>query len=161
MENLRLEAVKRGIASERLIFASRIQSNEDHLARLRLADLFLDTFYYNAHTTACDALWVGLPVLTCPGKNFASRVAGSLLSAVGLPELIAHSPAEYEALALRLACNPAWLASVKQKLTQHRRTFPLFDTKRFTRHIEAAYQTMWERYQRGEPPRSFAVDPIT
>lgn len=161
MENLCLAAIKRGIASDRLIFAPRTQSNEDHLARLRLADLFLDTFYYNAHSTACDALWAGLPVLTCPGQTFASRVAGSLLSAIGLPELIASSPAEYEELALKLAYNPAWLASVKQKLAQHRHTYPLFDTKRFTRHIEAAYQTMQESRRRGEPPKSFAVAPIT
>ena len=98
-QNLRAEADKRGISSERLIFAPRVASNEDHLARLRLGDLFLDTLYYNAHTTACDALWAGLPVVTHPGQTFASRVAGSLLNAVGLPELIVPSLEDYEALA--------------------------------------------------------------
>ncbi len=160
MANLRAEATKRGVSPERLIFAPRIPSNEGHLARVRLADLFLDTLYYNAHTTACDALWVGLPIITHPGQTFASRVAGSLLSAVGLPELITHSLAEYEALALKLARDPALLAAVKQKLARNRATYPLFNTERFTRHIEAAYTTMWERYQRGEPPQSFAVAPI-
>ncbi len=128
-------------------------SNEDHLARLRLRDLFLDTLYYNAHTTACDALWAGLPVVTHPGPTFASRVAGSLLNAVGLPELIAPSLEDYEALALKLAREPALLAAMRQKLARNRERYPLFDTKRFTRHIEAAYRTMWERAQRGEPPQ--------
>jgi protein O-GlcNAc transferase len=159
MQNLRAEADKRGVSPERLIFAPRVASNEDHLARVRLADLFLDTLYYNAHTTACDALWAGLPLITHPGETFASRVAGSLLSAVGLPELIAPSLAEYEALALKLAREPNLLADVRQKLARNRKTHPLFDTARFTRRMEAAYRTMWERAQRGEPPQSFAVDP--
>jgi predicted O-linked N-acetylglucosamine transferase (SPINDLY family) len=124
-----------------------------------LADLFLDTLHYNAHATACDALWAGVPVLTCPGDTFASRVAGSLLTAVGLPELITHSLADYETLALRLACDPEALASMRQKLARNRTTHPLFDTTRFTRHIEAAYVEMWERYRRGEPPGSFVVAP--
>jgi predicted O-linked N-acetylglucosamine transferase (SPINDLY family) len=156
-ESLRREAEKRGVSADRLKFAQRIASSEDHLARMRLADLFLDTLYYNAHATACDALWAGVPVLTCSGETFASRVAGSLLNAVGLPELITCSLADYEALALELARDPAMLASVRQKLARHRDTFPLFDTERFTRHIEAAYTTMWERYQRGEPAEGFAV----
>jgi protein O-GlcNAc transferase len=154
--NLRREAVARGVAAERLIFAPMVAA-EDHLARHRLADLFLDTLYYNAHTSASDALWAGLPVVTCLGAAFASRVAGSLLDAVGLPELIAHSLAEYEALALKLARDPASLSSIKQKLARHRDVFPLFNTGRFTRHIEAAYATMWQRAQRGEPPQSFDV----
>jgi predicted O-linked N-acetylglucosamine transferase (SPINDLY family) len=158
--NLRREAEKRGIAGERLAFAPRVERNEDHLARLRLADLFLDTLYYNAHTTAADALWAGVPVLTCPGATFASRVAGSLLDAVGLPELITTSITEYEALALQLACDPQRLAFLRRKLAYNRRRFPLFDTDRFTRHIEAAYATMRERAERGEPPQSFAVAPI-
>jgi predicted O-linked N-acetylglucosamine transferase (SPINDLY family) len=155
--NLRREAESRGVAAERLIFAPRVPSSADHLARQQLADLFLDTLYYNAHATASDALWAGLPVLTCSGTTFASRVAGSLLTAVGLPELITYSLEEYEARALTLARDPAQLAALRQKLAINRTTYPLFDTERFTRHIEAAYTTMWERSRRGEPPQSFAV----
>jgi len=155
--NLRREAQARGIAPERLIFAPRVPLNEDHLARLRLADLFLDTGPYNAHTTAADSLWVGVPVLTCPGATFASRVAGSLLGAVGLPELIVGSLADYEALALQLTGDPARLSALRAKLARNRDLHPLFDTARFTRNIEAAYAAMWERTERGEPPRSFAV----
>jgi len=159
-DNLRREAERRGVAPDRLVFASRVRLNEDNLARLRHADLFLDTAPYNAHATACDALWAGVPVLTCSGATFASRVAGSLLGAVGLPELITGSLEDYEALALKLARDPALLASLRQKLARNRDLYPLFDTERFTRHIEAAYTVMWERAQRGEPPRSFAVEPI-
>jgi len=156
--NLRREAAQRGIAPERLIFAPTM-TLENHLARHRLADLFLDTLYYNAHTTASDALWVGLPVLTCAGGTFAGRVAASLLSAIGLPELITYSLDDYEAQALRLARDPVLLASIRDKLAMHRLSHPLFDTERFTRNIEAAYATMWERFQRGEPPQSFSVAP--
>jgi predicted O-linked N-acetylglucosamine transferase (SPINDLY family) len=158
--NLRREAEKRGVAADRLVFASGVPLNEDHLARLRHADLFLDTTPYNAHATACDALWAGVPVLTCSGASFASRVAGSLLGAVGLPELITGSLADYQALALKLARDPALLASLRQKLARNRNNHPLFDTARFTRHLEAAYTLMWERTQRGEPPESFSVAPI-
>jgi predicted O-linked N-acetylglucosamine transferase (SPINDLY family) len=158
--NLRREAEKRGVAGDRLVVAPRVARNEDHLARVRLADLFLDTLYYNAHTTAADALWAGVPVLTCRGETFAGRVAASLLGAVGLPELITTSLADYESLALRLARDPELLASLRDKLARNRRSFPLFDTDRFTRHIEAAYTAMWERAERGEPPESFAVPPI-
>jgi protein O-GlcNAc transferase len=155
--NLRREAERCGINPQRLIFAPKVADNADHLARQRLADLFLDTLPYNAHTTASDALWAGLPVLTCLGETFAGRVAASLLRAIGLPELITTSLDEYEALALKLANDPALLATIKSKLAQNRETCPLFNTARFTRHIEAAYITMWERYQRGEPPAAFAV----
>jgi protein O-GlcNAc transferase len=154
--NLRREAEARGVPAERLIFAPKVNS-EDHLARHRLADLFLDTLPYNAHTTASDALRTGVPVLTCSGATFASRVAGSLLQAVGLPELITDSLADYEATALRLARSPSLLAGLKAKLARSRQSSSLFDTVRFTRHIEAAYAAMWERYRRGEPPMSFAV----
>lgn len=157
VKNLQREARARGIAPERLVFAPRV-TLEEHLARHRLADLFLDTLPYNAHTTASDALWAGLPVVTYPGTTFAGRVAASLLNAVGLPELIAHSPEEYESLSLRLATNADLLAGIKAKLARNRSITPLFDTERFRRHIEAAYVTMWERYQRGEPPASFAVE---
>ena len=124
------------------------------------ADLFLDTLYYNAHTTACDALWAGLPVVTCLGTTLAARVSASLLNAVGLPELITSSLEDYEAAALSLARDPSRLASVKAKLARNRGTYPLFDTKRYARHIEAAYTTMWERYQRGDAPKAFAVGRI-
>jgi predicted O-linked N-acetylglucosamine transferase (SPINDLY family) len=154
--NLRREAERRGVAPERLVFAPRINLDE-HLARHRLADLALDTLPYNAHTTASDALWAGLPLITCPGASFQARVAGSLLHAIGLPELITPDLDEYEALALRLARDPAALAAIREKLAQQRTTAPLFDTGRFARHIESAYRTMWQRYQRGEPPAAFAV----
>jgi predicted O-linked N-acetylglucosamine transferase (SPINDLY family) len=157
--NLRREAETRGVASERLVFAPRLML-EDHLARHRLADLFLDTLPYNAHTTASDALWAGLPVLTCLGTTFPGRVVASLLNAIGLNELITHSLEEYEALAVELAMNPKRLAEIRSKLAQNRGTYPLFDTDRFRRHIEAAYTTMWERYQRGDEPRSFAVPAV-
>jgi protein O-GlcNAc transferase len=154
--NLRREAEKRGVAPERLVFSARMNLDE-HLARQRQADLFLDTLPYNAHTTASDALWAGLPVLTCMGETFAGRVAASLLNAVGLPELICHTLEDYEALALRLATAPAMLVDIRAKLARNRITCPLFDASRFCRHIESAYVTMWERCQRGEPPASFAV----
>jgi predicted O-linked N-acetylglucosamine transferase (SPINDLY family) len=128
-----------------------------HLGRLRAADLFLDTFPYNAHTTTSDALWVGLPVLTCTGDTFASRVAGSLLSAAGMTELITSSLEAYEACALRLARNTPALIALREKLSRGRDTAPLFDTPLFARHLEAAYLRMWEIYVRGEPPRAIDV----
>jgi protein O-GlcNAc transferase len=161
MANLRLTAETCDVAPERLIFAPKVPAMADHLARHRQADLFLDTLPYNAHTTASDALWAGLPVLTCLGPTFAGRVAASLLKAVGLPELITTSLEDYEALALKLAKDPPLLASLKDRLAHNRDTYPLFNTERFTRHIEAAYTTMWERHQRGESPQAFAVDPIS
>jgi predicted O-linked N-acetylglucosamine transferase (SPINDLY family) len=154
--NLRREAESSGIAPERIVFAPRMR-HEDHLARHRLADLFLDTLPCNAHTTASDALWVGLPVLTCMGTTFAGRVAASLLQAVGLPELVTRSLGDYEALALRLATDAMLLREIRQKVARNRETFPLFDTDRFRRHIEAAYVAMWEKYQRGEPPSPITV----
>jgi predicted O-linked N-acetylglucosamine transferase (SPINDLY family) len=150
--NLRGEAAKRGVDPERLVFAPRA-SAADHLARQRHADLFIDTLPYNAHTTASDALWAGLPVLTCLGETFAGRVAASLLQAAGLDELITTSLSDYEALALKLARDPALLASIKTRLAQNRDSCPLFDTARATRGIEAAYTLMWQRYQNGERPQ--------
>jgi protein O-GlcNAc transferase len=158
-QNLRKEAAARGVDPERLVFAPRMKV-EDHLARHRLADLFLDTLPYNAHTTASDALWVGLPVLTCLGNAFAGRVAASLLKAIGLPELVTHSIEDYEALALRLAKDPSLLEGYRNRLATNRLTHPLFDTDRFRHHIEAAYLQMWEIWQRGEQPRSFAVEAL-
>jgi protein O-GlcNAc transferase len=155
--NLRREAQARGIDPNRLIFAARLPRFEDHLARHGLADLFLDTLPYNAHTTAGDALSMGVPLVTCQGTTFAGRVASSLLHAVGLPELITGSLGEYEALALRLAADGAFLRGLRDRLEQNRSTCPLFDMDRFRRHIESAYITMWEIQQRGSP-RSFRVD---
>jgi predicted O-linked N-acetylglucosamine transferase (SPINDLY family) len=157
--NLRAEAARRGVDPARLVFAPLVALPE-HLARHRLADLFLDTLPYNAHTTASDALWTGLPVLTCLGTTFPGRVAASLLQALGVPELIAGSLHDYETLALKLARDPAFLAAIKGKLARNCASAPLFDTPRFTRHIEAAYAAMWERYRRGEAPATFAVAPI-
>lgn len=159
-ENLYKEAVAHGILAKRVIFAEKLEKISDHLARQKLADLFLDTLPYNAHSTTSDALWAGLPVLTCTGEAFASRVAASLLNAVGLAELITHSLEEYETLALKLATHPEQLAAIKAKLAKNRDTYPLFNTARFTHHLEAAYTTMWERTQLGEPPISFAVPVI-
>jgi predicted O-linked N-acetylglucosamine transferase (SPINDLY family) len=154
--NLWREAAVRGIDPQRLVFAPRT-ATEDHLSRHRLADLFLDTLPCNAHTTASDALWAGLPVLTCEGTTFAGRVAASLLRAIGLPELVTCSLDDYRSLALRLAKESSLLEEIKQKLARHRAVAPLFDTDRFRRHIEAAYVEMWERNQRGESPANFAV----
>jgi len=155
-QHLRQEAERQGVAGERLVFA-RSQLLDRHLARLSLADLFLDSLPYNAHTTASDALWAGVPLLTCRGHAFAGRVAASLLGAIGLPELITDDWAAYEALALRLAREPAQLRGLKDRLAQNRATYPLFDTDRFRRHIETAYRQMWEIAERGEAPRHFAV----
>lgn len=156
--NLRNEAAARGIDPARLVFAGHLPLDE-HLARHRLADLFLDTLPYNAHTTAADALWCGLPVLTCLGKTFAGRVAASMLSATGLSELVTSSLEEYESLAIRLATEGSLLRGVREKLEQNRLSSPLFDADRYCRHIEAAYATMWELWQRGERPRGFGVTP--
>ncbi|MGB8840134.1 MAG: tetratricopeptide repeat protein [Aliidongia sp.] len=158
--NLRHEAERRGVAPDRLIFAARVPRPEDHLARHRLAGLMLDTLPFNAHTTASDALWAGLPIVTCPGSGFAGRVAASLLHAVGLPELVTASLEDYEALALRLALEPVLLTEIAAKLARNRTSFPLFDMARFRRHIESAYETMWLRQQRGGKPESFTVPPI-
>jgi predicted O-linked N-acetylglucosamine transferase (SPINDLY family) len=157
--NLRMEAQVRGVGAERLVFAPRLPMPQ-HLARHRQADLFLDTVPVNAHTTCSEALWAGLPVLTCVGETFVSRVAGSLLTAIGLPELITYTLEDYESLALRLAQHPAELATLRGRLWQNRLTAPLFDTPRFTRHLETAYQMMWERYLKGEPPSQIDVPPL-
>ncbi len=154
--NLRLEAEARAVDSGRLIFAPHMKQAE-HLARHRLADLFLDTLPYGAHTTASDSLWAGLPVLTCMGTSFPGRVAASLLHAIGMPELITHSLEDYAALALKLARDQTGLAAIRAKLARHRDARPLFDTARFTRNFEAALATMHARRQNGESPADFAV----
>jgi len=155
--NLKREAWSRGIAPERIVFANYVPSMDDHLARLSLADLILDTLPYNAHASASDALWAGVPLVTCEGGTFAGRVAASALKAARLPELITRSLADYEALALKLARDPASLVAIKARLASARDRLPLFDTARFTRHLESAYRTMRERARSGAAPQSFAV----
>jgi predicted O-linked N-acetylglucosamine transferase (SPINDLY family) len=154
--NLIREARVKGIDGARLVFGERI-STQDYLARYRVCDLFLDTFPYNAGTTASDALWTGLPVLTLMGQSFASRVAASLLNAIGLPELITNTQEEYEALAIELATNPQKLVEIKLKLANNRLTTPLFDTPLFTKNLEAAYIKMHERCLAGLPPECIYV----
>jgi predicted O-linked N-acetylglucosamine transferase (SPINDLY family) len=157
-QNLRAEMARQGIAADRIVFAPAVPPAM-HLARLGLADLFLDSLPYNAHTTASDALWAGLPLLTCLGSTFPGRVAASVLKAGGMPELITRNLDEYEALALKLACDKDHLLSLRRRLQQNRETSPLFDTNAYRLHIESAYRTMWELYQRGEGPVNFAVQP--
>jgi protein O-GlcNAc transferase len=155
--NLRMEANARGIDPERLVFAKKLPALPDHLWRHRLADLFLDTLPYNAHTTASDALWAGLPVLTQIGEAFAGRVGASLLNAIDLQELITTTVDGYEELAIELATSPERLAAIKAKLANNRLSTPLFDTQLFTRHIEIAYQAIFERHQLGLPPDDIYV----
>lgn len=155
-ENLRREAGQRDVDPARLVFAPKVKL-EEHLARQQCADLFLDNIPCNAHTTASDALWVGLPVVTCTGNTFAGRVAGSLLHAHDMPELITDNLEDYEKLALDLAQSPDKLAAVREKVIAHRKTAALFDTKRFARHLESAYKTIRQKHQDGEEPASFDV----
>jgi len=156
IHNLRREAAARGIASERIVFAPWVP-NLDHIARLRLADLFLDTLPCNAHVTASDALWAGVPILTCLANTFSGRVGASLLRAIGLPEMVTESLAQYEALAISLARDPQRLAAIRMKLAQNRETEPLFDSARLTRDLEAAFEAMLRRHQAGLAPEAFAV----
>ena len=155
--NLRLEAEKRGVDSRRLVFAPVVASAE-HLGRHRHADLFLDTLPCNAHTTASDALWAGLPVLTCSGGTFAGRVAGSLLTAIGLPELITESLEEYEQTALALARDPQRLIALRQKLEIIRDASALFDLPKLTTNIEAAYTRMWQAWLSRQTPAAFSIE---
>jgi protein O-GlcNAc transferase len=144
-ESLRDESRARGVAPERLVFAPHVAGMAEHLGRLGLADLYLDTLPYNAHSTACDALWAGIPVLTCAGSGFASRVAASALTAVGLSELITSSLPEYERLALDLARRPERLRELRARLAEQRSSAPLFDTAGFCRRLETAYQWMTQQ----------------
>ncbi|MGH8680585.1 MAG: tetratricopeptide repeat protein [Burkholderiales bacterium] len=153
---LRQAAARAGVDPQRVVFARKLPKPA-HLARHRLADLFVDTYCYNAHTTASDALWAGLPVLTCPGPTFAGRVGASLLHAVGLPELIVNDRLTYEAHAVDLARHPERLAELRAKLAVNRLRAPLFDTAGFARALESAYQTMWQRHASGAPPAPFSV----
>lgn len=159
MASLRHAAQSHGVDGDRLVFGASLPAPE-HLARHRLADLFLDTLPYNAHTTASDALWAGLPVLTQLGQAFAGRVAASLLRAVGLPELVTEDSNAYEALAIALGQDGARLAALKAKLAAARPTAPLFDSARFTRHLESAFLTMQQRHKDGLLPESFVVPPL-
>lgn len=159
VSNLRREARAREVDPDRLCFAPYVKDMADHLARYRLADLFLDAWPFGAHTTALDALWAGLPVLTCLGSTFVGRVAAGLLSAVRLPELIAHSPAEYEAQAMTLATDAPLLAAIRRKLADQRLTTPLFDAALFTKRIEAAYDAIIDRHRSGLPPDHIAIAP--
>ena len=155
-QNLAIQARKRGIDPARLVFAERVPM-PDYLARHRLADLFLDTFDYTGHSTAADALWAGLPLVTRLGQGFAARVGAGLLNAIGLGELVAHSTEDYERLALALAENPQRLAALKAALWERRTTAPLFDSERFTRHVEEAYRQAYDRWFAGRPPDDIAV----
>lgn len=159
VDNLRRAAAARGIDPERLVFAPK-RPLADHLARYRVADLALDSFPYTGHTTTSDALWMGLPVVTLMGGTFASRVAAGLLSAAGVPELITETLDDYEALALRLVQDRDALAALRRRLEETRLKVPLFDSLRFTRHIERAYDIMWDVHRSGQAPRSFAVPPL-
>jgi predicted O-linked N-acetylglucosamine transferase (SPINDLY family) len=156
--NLRREARCSGIAAERLVFAPRVPLPQ-HLARQRLAGLFLDTVPYNAGATGVAALWSGVPMLTILGQTFVGRMAASMLHAVGLPELVTQSLEEYEALALKLAYDPHLLSGIRRKLGENLQVKPLFDTNRFRRQLEDAYSTMVDIWKRGEDPRSFRVEP--
>ncbi len=156
-ENLIKEAKKRGIDNERLIFATSLP-NDEHIARVQLADLILDTHPCNAHTTASDALWAGVPIVTYAGESFASRVCGSLLTAHGLEELVTESLKDYEALILSLAKDKAKLARIRQKCWDNREHSALFDSEAFTKGLESAYQTMYQLYQNDKPPETFYVD---
>jgi predicted O-linked N-acetylglucosamine transferase (SPINDLY family) len=155
-ENLRKEAEARGIAAGRLVFAPELPTDL-HLARLPLADLFLDGLPYNAHTTGSDALWAGVPLITRTGLTFPGRVGTSLVKAAGLPELATESAAAFEALAVQLAKDPAALKKLRDKLAANRDSCALFDTETFTRNLESAYRTMWQGWLAGEPAKGFAV----
>jgi predicted O-linked N-acetylglucosamine transferase (SPINDLY family) len=155
--NLRQRARELGVDGGRLLFAPHMPSMADHLGRQSLADLYLDTLPYNAHSTASDALWTGVPVLTCAGRGFASRVAASALAAVGLPELVTHSLEEYARRALELARDPHRIHALRSKLAQRERSM-LFDSGRYTASLETAYLRMHERVARGEPAAAFSID---
>ena len=155
-KNLKEETKKNGIKPDRLIFIQGIPLLE-HLARHKVADLFIDTFPYTAHTTCSDALWSGLPVLTRIGESFSSRVASSLLNAIDLPELITNTEKEYEDLAVELATNPVRLKEIKDKLQKNRLTKPLFNTELYTKNLEAAFTKMYERYINNIPINNIEI----
>jgi protein O-GlcNAc transferase len=154
--NLKKRAEERGVHAGRLFFAERLPK-PDHLARLALADLALDTRIYNGHTTSSDSLWAGVPVIALQGSHFASRVSSSILTAIGLPELITKSLEEYETLAVRLALEPSELKAVREKIAVNRSETPLFDTYRFVRNLEKGFKEMWEIFAAGQAPRQIEV----
>jgi predicted O-linked N-acetylglucosamine transferase (SPINDLY family) len=155
--NLRRQAQKGGVDHQRLVFTQPL-SKAEHLARIKLADIALDTFTVNGHTTTSDTLWAGVPVVTLMGTHFASRVASSILTAIGLNELVTHRVTDYKALAVKLALNPNRLAAVKAKLEINRAGMPLYDTDRFVRSLEQAYRRMWDRYISGQKAASFIIE---
>tara|TARA_B100001093_G_scaffold491445_1_gene531495 strand:- start:497 stop:2950 length:2454 start_codon:yes stop_codon:yes gene_type:complete len=155
-QNIIKEAQKRNIVASRLVFADRIPMDE-HLARHKFADLFIDTFSFNAHTTASEALWMGIPVITKTGQGFAARVAGSLLNAVGLSELVTETERDYEALIIDLATNPSKLANIKEKLATNLLSQPLFNTDLYTRHLEDGYYRAYQNYFEGNRPKNITV----
>ena len=156
-KNLRSQAERQGVDGARILFAP-VLPVAAHLARLTFADLFLDGLPCNAHTTASDALWAGVPLVTCLGATFPGGVGASLLAAVGLPELVTKFLDAYESLAVKLAHDSALLSSLRKKLARNRLTAPLFDTARFTRHLELAFARMWDIHMRGESPRCFSIE---
>jgi predicted O-linked N-acetylglucosamine transferase (SPINDLY family) len=155
-QNLRREAEAYGIAAERIVFAEPLPQAE-HLARIGHADLFLDTFAVNAHTTASDALWAGVPLVTLAGRQFAARVGASLLTAVGLPELVTETEQDYEALIVELASRPDRLAAIRETLAANRLTQTLFDTVRYTRNLETAFAAVHQRRIDGQAPATLSV----
>jgi predicted O-linked N-acetylglucosamine transferase (SPINDLY family) len=157
VKNLRKEAARRGVEPERLIFAERIASLPHHMARLRAANLFLDTLPYGAHATALDALWAGLPLLTCEGDGFAARVAASCLRTIGVPQLITDSLSRYEALAIELGSDASRLAEIRAEIREKRLSCALFDASRYVRNLEAAYIAMHDRYDAGLPPSHLSI----
>ena len=157
VRNLKKEAENNGIDGSRLIFAPRLDLREDHLNRIKLADLFLDTLPYNAHATTSDALQVGLPVLTCIGESFASRVAASLINSVNLPELVTKTQEKYETLAVELATDSLKFKTIKEKLNKNLALSPLYNTPLYAKQIEAAYLEMYERYQKKLEPEHIYV----
>ena len=156
-DNLKKQAEKRGIKSERIIFAKKEKKISDHLSRLRLADLFLDTFNYNAHATTLDALWVGLPILTKLGSSFSARVASSLLYAMGLPELVTNNQNDYENLALNLANNPKKILDIKNKILFNQKKTPLFDSNRYTKYLENGYLQAYKNYHKDNKHKTIHV----
>ena len=157
--NLQREAEQRGVDPSRLIFTTRL-STEDHLARHRLADLFLDTFNFNAHSTASDALWAGLPIITKKGEQFVARCAASFLNAIGLPEMITTTEKDYEELAFKLATDKSLLSSIRERLAKNRLSTPLFNTEKYTKDLEAALDKVCSYYYNQIPPQDIRVKEI-
>ena len=157
-DNLKKEAKKRGIEPDRIIFAKKEKKISDHLLRLGLADLFLDTFNFNAHTTASDALWAGLPILTKMGRSFSARVASSLLYAMDIPELVTKNQHDYERLALSLAKNPKKLLEIKSKILINKKTSPLFDSNKYVKYLENGYLEVYKNYLKDEKKTIYVSD---